>query len=258
MDVRYWEDVGDDYEEKVFDSQKSDLAGVVLERLREHADARSVACDFGCGVGHYLALLAPLHRHVYGFDFAPALLRQAAVRCRGLDNVTLGRADLASARAKLPIPKVRLGVCANVLISDDARHRRNILRTIHRHLVRGGHALFVVPALESALWSNAQLVEWNERLGFSHDEALASGLKPSARSARELLQGLVRLDGVPTKHYLREEALLMLRDHGFHVTSVDKVEYSWDTEFEKPPRWMKEPGPWDWLLVARKSQRKLQ
>jgi SAM-dependent methyltransferase len=252
MDARYWERVGADYETSIFDSAKMDRHGVVLARLREHADTRATACDFGCGIGHYLPLLAPRFRRVFGFDFAHSLLSQAAIRCQGLDNVSLAQADLAGARARLPIPKVRFGVCANVLISEDVRMRRNILRTVHRHLANRGHALFVVPSLESVLWSNSRLVEWNERLGYSRSEALDSGVKPTARNARELLQGLVRIDGVLTKHYLREEALVLLAEHGFEVTSVDKVEYGWETEFDEPPRWMRGPGPWDWLLVARK------
>ena len=67
------------------------------------------------------------------------------------------------------------------------------------------------------------------------------------------MRGLVRIDNVRTKHYLREEATLLLIEAGFAVSSCDKVEYDWDTEFEDPPRWMKTPGPWDWLLVARRK-----
>jgi hypothetical protein len=146
------------------------------------------------------------------------------------------------------MPKVRVGVCANVLISEDPAMRRGILRTIRRHLAPGARLLLVVPSLESALFANQRLVEWNERLGFSEVEALASGLPPS----RDLLRGLVRLDRVPTKHFLREEMAVLLDRHGFAVSSCDKVEYTWDTEFEKPPAWMAKPGPWDWLFVARR------
>jgi SAM-dependent methyltransferase len=252
MDARYWEKVGDDYESSIFDSQKMDKRGVVAARVREYANPRATACDFGCGVGHYLPLLSPHFRRIYGLDFADSLLRQAAARCKGLDNVDLTRADLSKPRAALLIPKVRFGVCANVLISADEAFRQNILRTIRRHLVIGGHVLFVVPSLESALFSNARLIEWNKRLGHTANEAFEGGIPPTARSARELLQGLVRIEEVPTKHYLREEFEVLLTSSGFRVTSIEKVEYGWDSEFEQPPRWMKPPGPWDWLVVARR------
>ena len=92
--------------------------------------------------------------------------------------------------------------------------------------------------------------EARKRLGWSEAEALASAMAPS----RDLLRGLVRIEKVPTKHYLREEATLLLGEAGFAVSSCDKVEYDWDTEFDDPPRWMKKPGPWDWLFVARRSR----
>ena len=136
-----------------------------------------------------------------------------------------------------------------MLISDKPAMRRGILRTIYRHLAPGGRLLLLVPSLESVLFANQRLVEWNRRLGWSEAEAQASGMAPS----RELMRGLVRIENVATKHYLREEATLLLDESGFAISSCDKVEYRWDTEFENPPRWMKRPGPWDWLLVARRK-----
>ncbi len=252
MHAHYWDRVGDDYPSAIFDSVGNDRNGVIRERLEAYAAPAVDACDFGCGIGHHLPGLAPLFRRVYGVDFAESLLRQAAARCSGLANVSLLQADLSRPRLRLPLPKVRLALCANVLISDDLAMRRRILRNLHRHLARGAHALFLVPSLESALFCNQRLVEWNRRLGFDFDDALESGIPPTRKSARELLQGLIRIERVPTKHYLREEVLVLLEAVGFRVVSVDRVEYGWDTEFERPPRWMGRPGPWDWLLVARK------
>jgi hypothetical protein len=58
---------------------------------------------------------------------------------------------------------------------------------------------------------------------------------------------------MPTKHYLREELILLLEQEGFNIKSIQKVEYDWKTEFVKPPRWLKEPYPWDWMCVAKKK-----
>ena len=250
MDARYWERVGDRYEKEIFASSLADARGVIRRCLDEHAAPRAVAADFGCGVGHYLPLLARRFRAVHGVDFAESLLAQARERAEALDNVTLHLANLATGRARVPMPKARFAVCANVLISKDPAMRSGILRTIRRHLAPGGRLMIVVPSLESALWANQRLVEWNRRLGWSEPEAVASGIAPS----RDLLRGLVRLQKVATKHYLREELIVLLADHGFAVECCDKVEYGWDTEFERPPAWMKrQPGPWDWLLVCRTS-----
>ena len=252
MDTRYWEEVGEAYEETIFDSASMDQRGVIRNRLDQYADPSAVATDFGCGVGHYLPLLSSRFRRVLGVDGAESLLVGARERCQELDNVTVQRANLAAARTRLEVRKARFGVCANVLISDDISLRRGILRCMHRHLVRGGIALILVPSLESALFANQRLVEWNRRLGYDEGDALSSGIPPTRSSARDLLQSLVRIEGVPTKHYLREEATVFLEDGGFRIVSVDKVEYDWDTEFDDAPRWMGRPGPWDWLLIAKR------
>lgn len=61
------------------------------------------------------------------------------------------------------------------------------------------------------------------------------------------------IDGVPTKHFLKEELNVLLAQKQMTVLEVKKLEYPWDTEFEHPPKWMKAPFPWDWLILARKS-----
>lgn len=251
MNVDYWQRVGDRYETEIFASSLADTRGVIRRRLDQLADPRACAADFGCGVGHYLPLLSRRFRVVHGIDFAEALLDQARERTRGLDNVAIHRANLASGRAKLPVSKLKVAVCANVLISEDGGQRRGILRTIHRHLSPGGQLLLLVPSLESVLFSNQRLAEWNRRLGWSEADAIATGKLPALDVAR----GLIRIDKVPTKHYLREEAFVLLAAAGFAVSSCDKVEYRWDTEFEDPPGWMQSPGPWDWLFVAKRKPR---
>lgn len=252
MDATYWEEIGENYEETIFDSASKDRHGVIRQRLDEYADATAVATDFGCGVGHYLPLLARRFRRIHGVDGTESLLDRARERCRELDNVTIQRANLAGARTKLAEPKARFGICANVLISEDGALRRGILRCVHRHLAKRGVAFFLLPSFESALFANQRLVEWNRRLGYDEADALASGIPPTRRGARDLLRSLVRIEGVPTKHYLREEATVFLESGGFRVVSVDKVEYDWDTEFDDPPSWMRSPGPWDWLFVAKR------
>jgi hypothetical protein len=53
------------------------------------------------------------------------------------------------------------------------------------------------------------------------------------------------LEGLPTKHYLREELEQMLPDHEFDVTELIKLEYA----SESPTN---SGGQWDWLVVARR------
>jgi hypothetical protein len=111
--------------------------------------------------------------------------------------------------------------------------------------------LLVIPALESALLTNFRLVDWNVRNGLPHAVALQAGFpKSKVRSRPE--HGLMPIEDTLTKHYLKEEIELILGESGFRVEQLTKIQYGWDTEFTDPPRWMKEPYPWDWLLLAEK------
>jgi hypothetical protein len=65
----------------------------------------------------------------------------------------------------------------------------------------------------------------------------------------------MRIDGVPTKHYLAEELSLMLQGSRLQIEHLDKVPYAWDSEFGDAPRWMRAPYPWDWLVVAKRLPR---
>jgi hypothetical protein len=62
----------------------------------------------------------------------------------------------------------------------------------------------------------------------------------------------VVIDDVETKHFLKEELVVLLKNRGLETVEVGKIKYPWDTEYFSPPRWMKDPLPWDWLLVAKK------
>ena len=46
---------------------------------------------------------------------------------------------------------------------------------------------------------------------------------------------------------------MMFLNAGFTMIDVQKVEYSWNADFENAPEWMQEPHPWDWMLVVKKS-----
>jgi hypothetical protein len=44
------------------------------------------------------------------------------------------------------------------------------------------------------------------------------------------VEGIIYIDGVPTKHFMRPELDIVFATAGFTLTKVDKVEYTWDTE----------------------------
>ena len=71
-------------------------------------------------------------------------------------------------------------------------------------------------------------------------------------SKREILQGLIHIDGVPTKHYSALEIEVIFKEAGLSITTLDKINYNWDTELSSPPKWLKDPYPWDWVVECKR------
>ncbi|MDP6153898.1 MAG: class I SAM-dependent methyltransferase [Phycisphaeraceae bacterium] len=252
MDRQYWDNVSADYDGQIHDSLGSDVQGVIARCVLQYVSPGGVACDVGCGVGKYVPMLAKQFARVYAIDLSGKLLEQARRAHGELTNVRFMQKDL-SRGSRLRIRKAHFAVCANVLIMPDANVRRAILRNVARLLVRGGHVLIVIPSMESALYAQQRLMQWCARAGQSLREARREGSFARPGDAAKAIEGIVRIDGAATKHYLREEAVVTLRDAGFDPVSIDKIEYDWTTEFHNPPRWLGTPLPWDWLFVARKQ-----
>jgi len=251
VNERYWDRVAADYDGEIFSSFESDQTGVLLRRLDEFADRDAPAADAGCGVGKYLPALVERFASVDAYDLSAELLKQARKVVPKGAKVRFFKRDFSSPRAR--VAPVRFAMCANVLIMADENIREAILRSVARMVEPGGHALFLVPSLESAMLAHHRMVEWNRRDGLSYAEAVRASVAPASKAGKVLAQGHVPLDGVPTKHHQREEALLTFRNAGFEPLHFDKVEYGWHTEFETPPDWMRDPYPWDWLISARRT-----
>lgn len=250
MDRAYWDKTADDYDDQIHDSLACDLRGVIQKRTAEFNPRGGVACDFGCGVGKYIPLLSRRARTVHAFDLSPRLIESAIAACGHFEGVEFHVADLAE--PDVTLPRCDFAACTNVLILPDRDVRRRILANMHASLRPGGHLLAIVPSTENALFVSQTLAEWNRREGVGVDEAYKEPLDTMGRDVRAVIDGIVRIEGVPTKHYLREEAELMFTEAGFRVSKVDKVEYDWTTEFTEPPSWLGEPGPWDWLFVVER------
>ncbi len=117
-------------------------------------------------------------------------------------------------------------------------------------LNKDGDLILVVPSLESKLYTNIIANRWN--VDGDHGEKIESS-KKAFELAKNIKQGVTDIDKVPTKHYLKEELELLLTLEGFKVVSVEKINYTWKTEFNEPPKWLQEPFPWDWMCVAKKA-----
>lgn len=243
MDTAYWNDKAGVYEDEIFNVWRRDRDGVLASVFQNGNFKRKTVLDCGCGIGHGIPTLAESCAHVYALDISRDCLAVARDRYGHLPNVEFQQADLSIRRVKLP--SVDIAVAVNSIITPSIQTRLKMLKTIGRHLVPGGLFVLVVPSLESYYYAAYKLTEWNLREGVS--------VRPRCRAeALTKGHGVVPIDGVLTKHYLKEELMTFLQLAGFQAYRVDKVRYDWDTEYENPPDWMQAPYPWDWMCAAQK------
>jgi len=252
MDRAYWEEKGRAHETEIFDAYAEDRSGVLARRLRQIARRHSGgrAADLGCGTGKAIPRLAALYSEVEGIDLSASCIAAARSALGERPGVTLRRGNLARRLAIRPADFV---LCVHVLIMPDERTRACVGRILARTLKPGGHALVAVPSLESALWSARNLYEWERRDGQSPPAARRSiaRLLPGLGSPA-LAEGILPIDGVPTKHYLQEEFAPLARSWGLRLERVERIPYAWSSEFRHPPGWMQDARPWDWLAVFYK------
>ncbi|MBN2754514.1 MAG: class I SAM-dependent methyltransferase [Candidatus Goldbacteria bacterium] len=252
MDRQYWDNVADNYEKEIFISLKSDISGNIKKTIEKYGSKKAEACDFGCGIGVYLPLLGGLFKNVHAFDLSERLIERARKNTTGYKNINCTACDLADPKVKLP--KADFAVMMNVLIVASYYIRSSILKNVRKSLKKGAKIVILTPSLESAIYSNYRFFEWNLKDGMKPADALKRSMKYQHISEKfSVSDGIINLNGVPTKHYLKEEFIVFMANHGFKVNEIKKAEYGWDTEFENPPSWIKGPYPWDWLSVCERA-----
>jgi hypothetical protein len=152
---------------------------------------------------------------------------------------------------KLTVRPSDAAICINAILTDSLKKRINFFQSLCLSLKKGGHLVLVVPSLESKLYSNIIAHRWDVD-GDRKDKIPSS--KKAFELAKNIKQGVTDIDNVPTKHYLKEELELLLTLEGFKVQSIEKINYTWQTEFYHPPKWLKGPYPWDWMCLAKKMK----
>lgn len=245
---KHWDKIGKHYDDEIFDVFKSDHKKILPKYFKNHGNKSGIAIDFGCGTGKSFEYIAPLFKKVIAVDISNELLEQA--KKRPFKNIELKQLDLTS--AKLPLPKADFAFCCNVAMLPEIDKTHTIIRNIRKSLKPGGTALLVLPALESVLYSSWRLIEVYKKEGIDVKHIPDSEFHYLKANRRRLVEGIIYIDDVPTKHFMRPELDVVFANAGFTLTKVDKVEYAWDTELTSPPRWLKDPYPWDWLVECKK------
>lgn len=266
---QYWDQAALFYDKEIVDNLDQSISfcasqskvSPLVSAIEAAENKNVVACDFGCGPGRHIPLLASHFQHVIGVDISNSLLKLARTETkmssielslfhRDLGKTLMTTSEAQEIRSSQGV-QPRFGLCTNVLIMPQKKLWSNILKNIAQVLASQSKCVFLVPSLESALFCNSRLARWDEQ------SAKTEGIPTSKKkSAANILNGIIPRDGVPHKHWLKESFFDTLRCHGFEPLEVQKVEYSWDTEMDSeelasaPSEITNGPFPWDWLVVT--------
>lgn len=246
MDRTYWEKIAPAYNEEIFDVLENDNKGLIVSAIKKIAAKKKTVIDIGCAIGKWLPVLSPAFKKVYAVDISKENLEIAKKLYPQFTNVVYSRADMSRPKAQIPLCDV--GICINAILTDSLKKRNVFFTNLKKCIRKNGYLILVIPSLESSMLVSIIRQRWDP----DKDANAAISKKKSDLQLKNFLQGNAAIDNVPTKHYLQEELQILLSNEGFKAEDFQKIEYEWNTEFLKPPKWLTQPKPWDWMVVARK------
>ncbi len=244
-----WDKNADTYEEDVFNVYRNDKKGIIRKYVKNHADKEKSVVDFGCGIGNALPLLTPLFGHVTAVDISRKCIDRAKVSAP--ENVAFKRMDLAL--GKVDLSPTDFLICSNVAISGNNKRNYRILSNALSVLSKNGTAIFVLPSFESMSLSSWTLIDWYNKEDLKISDIPRDELVHfDAKHRKEMEEGIVYIQNTPTKHYRFPELFNLFHNSVYQIEAIEKVEYDWTTELTAPPKWMREPYPWDWMVEVKR------
>lgn len=244
-----WDNIGSNYKSEIFSVLHADKNSIVKQTIHQNRNKNKTAIDFGCGVGHALPYLSDSFKNVLALDISQKLLDQ--IQKKNYPNITLQKADLAKTNLKLP--KADFAYCCNVAICDNNKKNYQILNNVIHSLKKGGTALIVIPSFESASNTLYNLIKLYKQDKVSINRIPIGELNPKQNTLKQISEGIHFIDNHPTKHYHIQEIYTLFHQKGFSIEAIEKIEYDWKTEFTKPAKWLKDPSPWDWMVVVKRK-----
>ena len=243
----YWEKIAPSYHDEIFDVLHNDKKAIIRSAIKKVSSRSNTVIDIGCAIGKWLPVLAPVFKKVYAADISAKNLEIAKKTYPQYKNVEYLRADMSG--SKIKVPKCDFAICINAILTSSLKDRTIFFQSLPACLKKGGRIILVMPSLESWLFTSIVGNQWKIDRDVLNQKFSA---KAALKKWNNINQGNADIDNVPTKHYLKEELILLLSREGFIVEDFQKIEYNWDTEFIKPPKWLKQPQPWDWMVLAKK------
>lgn len=249
MKRAYWEKMAPSYNEEIFDVLQQDKKALIRRAIKKYANPQHEVIDIGCAIGKWLPVLSPLFKKVTALDISAENLRIAKNTYPQFSNIKYVRGDMSNTR--ICLPKYEMGICINAILTPDPKDRILFFKNLSACIKKNGTLIVTVPSLESFLLTKIIQKEYNI------DPTLFPTLKNANKGLNnwnKILRGVGDIDEVPHKHFMGEELQLLLDRSEFTTLQLKKIEYSWSTEFNKPPQWLTSPLPWDWMLVAQKRK----
>lgn len=249
MDSKHWDKISKNYNSEIFDVLKNDKSRIIKSWINEIASSKKTIGDFGCGIGKWLPTLSKQFMKVFAIDFSSANLKYNQKKFKNLKNISYLNIDMT----KLQDGSYKFDaiLCVAAILNAEHYKRKNFIQNIFSNLKTKGHLILVVPSHESAIFSEFISEKCNRKGEKSTKKTTVMFSKNEFINFR---QGIVNIDKVPTKHYLKEELISTLNETGFQIIKIDKVEYPWSSEIENPPKTLKAPYPWDWVVMATKNK----
>ncbi len=248
MKRSYWEKIAPSYGEEIFDVLQNDKKALICKVIKKYASLQKTVMDIGCAIGKWLPVLSPIFKKVIAVDISAKNLEIAQHLYPQFKNVQYLRADMSGKNTK--VPGCDFAICINAILTPNVKDRQFFFQSLSACVKKGGHLVLTIPSLES--WLLTSIIQQE----YSIDKPLfpeTKNAKLALRKWNNIRKGNADIDDVPHKHYLKEELQLLLLKAGFEAETFQKIVYNWDTEFLKPLKWLKEPKPWDWMVVAKKK-----
>jgi SAM-dependent methyltransferase len=231
-----WDKLADAFEREVCDITR-ETGGDTIDRLvaaLKPSAQKSILVDLGCGIGTFVERYGKLFHATFAVEHAPRIIARAKKRLAKRRDITWLTSNIPPAARRIGTC-ADLTVCMNVITMPSARIRAQMWEGIARVTRRRGHALIVVPSIESD-----RMVE-RIAYGTHHIQAAA-----------EAPDGLVDRGGSRQKHFARDELCELLEKHGFRARKLMRVSYPWQKEGLRKPRNAGTRRPWDWLVLAQR------
>jgi len=230
-----WDALARDFEREVCDITRetgTDRIDRIMRRLTFSPES-SVLADLGCGLGTFIARYGDRFAQSIGVEHAPRIIARAKKALKGR-KVRWLTSNIPPAARRIGTV-ADLTVCMNVITMPQRRVRDAMWSSLARITKRGGHALIVVPSIESD-----RMVE---RIAYGTSLAEAKAEAPD---------GLVDRGGTRQKHFTKDELRTLLGEHGFRLKMIQRVTYPWQKEGLRKPRGAGSRMPYDWLVLAER------